>query len=560
MTTRFGLFTALALIAACSAPRPSGPVPMADMPGINTDAILADIKKLSSDEFEGRAPGTKGETLAVNYLSEQFKAAGAEPGNTDGTWVQKVPLVGITPSDFSALVVKRGGQSLSFKHDADVVAWSDRVTDKIDLKDSEIVFAGYGVQAPEYQWDDFKGLDVKGKTLIVLVNDPPVPDPADPTKKDPKTFGGNAMTYYGRWTYKYEKAAQLGAAALFIVHETIPAGYPYEVVQGFGGERFNLITPDKNMGRAAIQGWLSLDAATRLLKAAGQDYQKLKAQAATREFKPVPLGAKASMSFKQATREINSQNVVAKITGADATLRNEYVIYTAHWDHLGKGAPVNGDDIYNGARDNASGCAMLLEMVREFKKVKPAPKRTILFLAVTAEEQGLLGSAYYAKFPLYPLNKTLASINMDEINVWGRTSDFTIIGLDQSELDDYVRDAAREQNRTIRPDSEPEKGFYYRSDHFSFASVGVPALNPDSGVEFIGKPASYGKEKRDEWTEKDYHKPSDQVKDWWDLGGAAEDGKLLMTVGYRVAQAEKFPEWKPGSEFKATREQSVGKK
>jgi Zn-dependent M28 family amino/carboxypeptidase len=560
MTLRATALLSLALLAACSAPPPSGPVPMADMPSISTDAILADIKKLSSDEFEGRAPGSKGETLAVNYLSEQFKAAGAEPGNPDGTWVQKVPLVGITPSTFSPLVVKRGSQSLSFKHDAEVVAWSDRVTDKIDLKDSEIVFAGYGVQAPEYQWDDFKGLDVKGKTLIVLVNDPPVPDPADPTKRDPKTFGGSAMTYYGRWTYKYEKAAELGAAALFIVHETIPAGYDFAVVQGFGGERFNLITPDKNMGRAAIQGWLTVDAATKLLKAAGQDYQKLKAQAATREFKPVPLGATASMSFKQATREINSQNVVAKMTGADANVKNEYVIYTAHWDHLGKGAPVNGDDIYNGARDNASGCAMLLEMAREFKKVKPAPKRTILFVAVTAEEQGLLGSAYYAKFPLYPLNKTLASINMDEINVWGRTSDFTIIGLGQSELDDYVRDAAREQNRTIRPDSEPEKGFYYRSDHFSFASVGVPALNPDSGVEFIGKPASYGKEKRDEWTEKDYHKPSDQVKDWWDLGGAADDGKLLMTVGYRVAQADKFPDWKAGSEFKATREQSLGKK
>ena len=532
---------------------------MADLPNINTEAVLADIRVLASDEFGGRLPGTPGETLTVDYLMKQFQAAGAEPGNPDGTWVQKVPLVEITPSGFSPLVVQRGGQSHSFKHDAEVVAFSQRVTDAVALYGSELVFAGYGVQAPEYQWDDFKGLDVKGKTIIVLVNDPPVPDAGDPAKLDPKTFGGNAMTYYGRWTYKYEKAAELGAAGVFIVHETGPAGYDFGVVQGFGGERFDLITPDKNMGRAAVQGWLSLDAATRLFKLAGQDYQKLKAQARTREFEPVPFKMTASMSFKQSMRTVNSWNVIAKITGSDPALRNEYVVYTAHWDHLGKGNAVNGDDIYNGARDNASGVAMMIEFAREFKKVKPAPKRTILFLAVTAEEQGLLGSEYYAKFPLYPINKTLAALNMDEINVWGRTSDFTIIGLGASELDDYTRDAATEQGRTIKPDSEPEKGFYYRSDHFNFAKVGIPALNPDSGVEFVGQVPGYGREKRDEWTAKDYHKPSDQVKPWWDLGGAADDGKLLLTVGYRVAQAAKYPEWKPGSEFKAARDTSLGK-
>jgi Zn-dependent M28 family amino/carboxypeptidase len=268
----------------------------------------------------------------------------------------------------------------------------------------------------------------------------------------------------------------------------------------------------------------------------------------------------ASMSFKQTMRTMNSQNVIAKITGSDPALKNEYVVYTAHWDHLGKGNAVNGDDIYNGARDNASGVAMMIEFAREFKKVKPAPKRTLLFIAVTAEEQGLLGSEYYAKFPLYPLNKTLAVINMDEINVWGRTSDFTVIGLGASELDDYTRDAATEQGRTIKPDSEPEKGFYYRSDHFNFAKAGVPALNPDSGVDFVGQVPAYGKEKRDEWTAKDYHKPSDQVKPWWDLGGAADDGKLLLTVGYRVAQAAKYPEWKPGSEFKAARDRALAGK
>ena len=535
-------------------------MPLASLPNIDTNAVLADTRKLSADELEGRLPGSKGEQLTVAYLSEQFRAAGAEPGNPDGSWVQKVPLVSITPSKFTPLSVKMGGRTLTFKHNAEFVAFSQRVTDAIDLKDSELVFAGYGVQAPEFQWDDFKGLDVKGKTIVVLVNDPPVPDAADSTKRDARMFGGNAMTYYGRWTYKYEKAAELGAAGVFIVHETVPAGYDFGVVQGFGGERFDLITPDKNMGRAAVQGWLSLDAATALFKAAGHDYQKLKAQAMSRDFKPVPLNATASMSFAQTMKTIDSQNVVAKITGSDPTLKNEYVIYTAHWDHLGRGNPVNGDDIYNGARDNASGSAMLLEFARAFKKVTPAPKRTIVFLAVTAEEQGLLGSAYYAQFPLYPLAKTLAAINMDEINVWGRTSDFTVIGLGASDLDDYVREAAREQNRTIIPDSEPEKGFYYRSDHFNFAKAGVPALNPDSGVEYIGKPPGYGAEKRDEWTAKDYHKPSDHVKDWWDLAGAAEDGKLLLAVGYRVAQAGTYPAWKPGNEFKAARDRMLGGK
>jgi len=553
VTTRLIVTAALVAAAACT-PAPPKPLTLAEMPAIDTARVLADTKTLSADDFEGREPGSKGETKTVEFLTKQFQAAGAEPGNPDGSWTQKVPLVGLEPEKQTPLVAKKGAQTLSFKPHDDVVAFSQRVTDAIDLKNSEIVFAGYGVQAPEYQWDDFKGLDVKGKTLIVLVSDPPVPAPNDPASLDPKTFGGKAMTYYGRWTYKYEKAAELGAAAVFIVHETGPAGYPFNVVQGFGGERFDLVTPDKNMGRAAIQGWLSLDAATKLLKAAGQDYQKLKAQALTRDFKPVALGMTASMSFTQKMRTIDSTNVVAKITGSDATLKNEFVVYTAHWDHLGIGDPVNGDKIYNGARDNASGTAMLIEFARAFKAVKPAPKRTILFLSVTAEEQGLLGSAYYAKFPLYPLARTLAEINMDEINVWGRTKDVTIIGLGASDLDTYTREAAAEQGRTLTPDAEPEKGFYYRSDHFNFAKAGVPALNPDSGTEFLGKPATYGAEKRDEWTEKDYHQPSDQVKDWWDLAGAAEDGKLLFAVGYRVANADKYPEWAPTSEFKAIRD------
>jgi Zn-dependent M28 family amino/carboxypeptidase len=527
------------------------------MPAVDQARVLADIKILASDDFGGRAPGSPGEAKTVDYLVQQFRAAGVEPGNPDGTFVQKVPLVGITPAKPSPLVVRGPGRRLTFKPHEQVVAFSPRVTESVSVADSPIVFAGYGVQAPEFQWDDFKGLDVKGKTLVVLVNDPPVAEAGNPDALDAQIFGGRAMTYYGRWTYKYEKAAELGAAAVFIVHEAGPAGYPFAVVQGFGGERFGLVTPDRNMSQPAVQGWLSVEAATELLGAAGHDFAALKARARAREFKPVALGLTASMAFSQTLRTIDSQNVIGKITGADPQLRNEYVIYTAHWDHFGTGTPVEGDAIYNGARDNASGTAMLIEFARAFKAVQPPAKRTILLLAVTAEEQGLLGSEYYAKFPLYPLEKTLANINVDALNVWGRTKDLTIIGLGNSELDAYARDAASEQGRVLEPDSEPEKGFYYRSDHFNFAKAGVPALNPDPGVDFLDKPAGFGAEKRDEWTSRDYHQPSDEVKEWWDLGGLGEDGRLLFAVGYRVANAERFPEWAPGTEFRAVRERSL---
>jgi len=534
-------------------------VTLASLPKINIDAVLADTRKLSSDEFEGRAPGTKGEQLTVQYLTDQFRAAGLAPGNPDGSWTQKVPLVGLTPQPQGAFVVKKGGQTRPFRIRDEVVVFSKHVTDEVRLENSELVFAGYGVQAPEYQWDDFRGVDVKGKTILVLVNDPPVPVAGNPNTLDPKIFGGPAMTYYGRWTYKFEKAAELGAAGVLVVHETAPAGYPFSVVQGMGGERFDLVTPDKNAGRAKIEGWISMDAAAALLKMAGQDYQKLKALAATREFKAVPLGATASVTIKQKSRTIDSQNVIAKLTGSDPVLKNEYVIYSAHWDHFGIGEPVNGDNIYNGALDNASGCATVLEIAREAKRLNPPPKRSLLFLMVTAEEQGLLGSQYYAEFPLYPLEKTLANINIDGINQWGRTKDLTLIGLGASDLDDYARDAAAEQSRVLRPDAEPEKGFYYRSDHFNFAKKGVPALDPDAGIDFIGKPADYGKKKRDEYTSTDYHQPSDQVKPDWDLSGAAEDAQLFLAIGHRVAQADKYPEWKPGNEFKAIRDAMLKK-
>jgi len=543
--------------AACSAGSPAS-MTLADLPSPSTDIMLVDIKKLSSDEFEGRMPGSKGEALTLEYLVKQLKDSSLEPGAPNGEWLQKVSLVGLTPQAQGPLVVHKGAAKKEFKPNDEIVAFSRHVADEAKIENSELVFAGYGVQAPEQQWDDFRGIDVKGKTIVVLVNDPPVTK-AGSGDLDDKVFGGKAMTYYGRWTYKYEKAAELGAAGVFIVHETAPAGYPFSVVQGMGRERFNLVTPDKNMGRASLEGWMSLDAATALFKMAGQDYQKLKALAATRDFKPVPLGLTASMAIKQQMRTVESANVVGKLTGSDPTLKNEYVIYTAHWDHLGVGEPVNGDKINNGALDNASGTAMVLEIARRLKKMKVAPKRTMLFLLVTAEEQGLLGSQYYADFPLYPLEKTAAVINIDGMNQWGRTKDLTVIGLGASDLDDYASAAAAEQGRTLRPDAEPEKGFYYRSDHFNFAKKGVPAFDPDAGIDFIGKPEGYGKQKRDEYTNRDYHAPSDEIKADWDLTGAAEDAKLFLAMGYRIANADKMPEWKPGNEFKLIRDRALAK-
>jgi Zn-dependent M28 family amino/carboxypeptidase len=563
--TRIFVLILLLFVSACSRPseQPAAaapaantiaPVAVAKMPSFDAARMLADIKTLSSDEFEGRAPGSKGEELTVKYLEDQFKKIGLQPGNTDGTFVQSLPLVGITASNTRPLTVSGNGKKATFTWRDDLVAWTKRVTDTSSLENSELIFAGYGVTAPEFRWDDFKDVDVKGKTIVVLVNDPQIPSASDPSQLDPSMFNGKAMTYYGRWTYKFEEGARRGAAGILIVHETGPAGYPFAVVQGNLGERFDLVTPDKNMNRASIEGWLSLDAAKKLLSMAGQDFDALKKQALTREFRPVPLGLQASVAIRNTLRTIQSRNVLAKLDGSDPQLRNEWVIYTAHWDHLGIGAPVNGDKIYNGALDNASGVAQVLEIARAFTAVEPRPKRSVLFLMVGAEEQGLLGSQHYAEQPVYPLAKTLAAINVDGVNQWGKTKDITVIGMGASDLDDYLRDAAASQQRVLRPDPESEKGFYYRSDHFNFAKQGVPALYADTGIDFVGKPAEYSQQKRDEYTNKDYHAPSDEVKPDWDLSGATEDAQLLFLVGYNVANAAKFPEWKPGNEFKATRD------
>jgi len=558
-----GSLAAAALAAACGAGENPGAagsgideaVIRPAIESITADDLLRHTTRLSSDEFEGRAPGTRGEELTIAYLTEQFQAMGLQPGNPDGTYVQEVPLVGITTRGTASFTA--GGKKISLRFPDDYVAVSRRITPKIDVTGSEIVFVGYGVVAPEYGWDDYKDVDVKGKTIVMLINDPAVPDPADPSKLDPSIFRGNAMTYYGRWTYKYEIASEKGAAAAIIVHETGPAGYPWEVVSGsWGRENFDIEPPDGNMGRVPVEGWITLDKARELFAAAGLNFDSLKAAATRKDFRPVSLGATADFRLSNEFRRVRSKNVVAKLEGSDPDRKDEYVIYTAHWDHLGVDETLP-DPIYNGALDNASGTAALLELAEAFTKLETPPARSILFLAVTAEEQGLLGAKYYATQPLYPHERTLADINIDGVNQWGRTRDIVVVGYGNSTLDDLLEEEAKAVGRVVVPDPEPEKGFFYRSDHFEFAKKGVPALYTDAGTEYIGKPAGYGEQKREEYTANDYHKPSDEVKPDWDLAGAVDDLALLFKVGYRVAEADRYPEWKPGTEFKAVREKML---
>src|SRR5499426_1108631 len=499
------LFAGVTLALACAtdttknnvAPEASAEIKPA-LDSVTSDKLLRHIKTLASDEFEGRAPGTKGEELTVNYLTEQFKLLGLKPGNPDCSYAQKVPLVGYTPQPSASFTI--GGKQTPLASE-DYLARSLRFTPETRVENSDVVFVGYGVVAPEYGWDDFKGVDVKGKTIVMLINDPAIPDPVDPNKLDEKMFKGKAMTDYGRWTYKYEIAREKGAAAAIIIHETGPAGYPFGVVKGSNSqEQFDVVSPDAEK-RVPVEGWITLEKAKEILSAAGQNFDSLKAAATKKDFKPIAINAKATYHVKIDSRQIKSKNVVAKLEGTDK--KDEYVVYSAHWDHLGKDTTLKGDQIYNGAADNASGSSAVLQIAKAFTKLPEPPKRSILFLMVTAEEKGLVGAKYYGTHPLYPLTKTAANINIDGINQWGKTSDFTVIGLGNSTLDDDLVAVLKTQSRTVRPDAEPEKGFYYRSDHFEFAKQGVPALDTEGGIEYIGKPKGYGMQKRNEYTEKD---------------------------------------------------------
>ena len=519
---------------------------------ITPDGMLAHIKVLSSDEFEGRSPGTKGEDLSIHYISDQFKRIELKPGNPDGTYLQEVPLAGITSNPQMTFTV--GSDAMQLKFPDDFVASSARLQENISVPKSDIVFVGYGIVAPEYGWDDYKDVDVRGKTLLFLINDPPIPDPKDPSKLDDKMFKGRAMTYYGRWSYKYEIAAQKGAAAAIIIHETGPAAYPYSVVKtSWAKENFELDQPDKNMGAVQVRSWITLDVAKKLLSAAGQDFEALKKSALTKSFRPVTLKATASIDVKQQLRSFKSHNVIAKLEGGDPKLKDEYVIYSAHWDHLGKHADLQGDQIFNGAVDNASGIATVLQIANAFAKVNPPPKRSILFLCTTAEEAGLLGAKFYAEHPLYPLAKTEADINIDSMNVWGKARDVEDTSFGFSSLDDMLAEAAKRQGRAAIPNSRPEKGSIYRADNFEFSKAGVPSLYIGKGEHLLSRSID-APLRSDEFDLKDYHQVSDDIKPDWDLSGAVQDAELLFEVGTQIANSDKFPEWKSDSEFRAKRE------
>ncbi len=526
---------------------------------ITADGILDHVKALASDEMEGRAPGSPGEDRTVAYLVNQFKAMGLASGNPDGSYVQAVPMMAFTARPRAWLTVK--GQRTDLEFPDDYIAMSRQGRTEAAVEDSPIVFAGYGVEAPEYGWDDFKGVDVRGKTLLMLVGDPAVPDPADPARLDPAVFKGPALTYYGRWTCKYEVAARKGASAVILIHETGPAGYGYDVVKaGWGRENFDIDSPENRAGHVAIEGWLTQERARALLAAAGQDFDALKQRAVSRAFTPVALDARISVALTNTIRRVRTRNVIAKLEGSDQALKTEAVMYTAHWDHFGRNTSLEGDQILNGALDNGSGMAELLAMARAFTMLPVRPRRSILFLLPTCEESTMLGAKYYASQPLWPLERTLADINLDIMNFWGRARAIVSIGYGMTTLDDVLAREAARQGRVVKPDPEPEKGYFYRSDHFELAKLGVPALHfLHPGADYRDRPADYGQRMRDAYTAHDYHKVTDEVKPDWDLSGAVEDAQLLFRVGLAVAQDDRWPEWKPGTEFKATREERLKK-
>ena len=515
-------------------------------PLLRAESIANHVKILASDAYAGRKPFTTSETKSVTYISDQMKAMGLAPGN-GSSYYQEVPLVEINTETMSPLTISGTNFTKQYTYKTDFVALTRRVTDSINISNSELVFAGFGIVAPEYNWNDYAGLDVHGKTVVVLVNDPGF------DTNDSTFFKGNTMTYYGRWTYKYEEAARQGATGILIVHDTRPASYPWGVVEnGWTGANLYLKAADNNASRCALEGWISKATANELFAAAGKPGYDFTAEARKRSFESFNLPLSASVQFTNTTTFSSSINVAGLLKGTEEP--DEVIIYTAHWDHLGIGSPVQGDSIYNGAVDNATGTATLLEIAHAFT-LEPKPKRSIMFLAVTAEEQGLLGSAYYANNPLMPANQTIAVINMDALLPLGEMKDLTIVGYGQSELDNLAEKYAKEQERYIIPDPEPGSGHFFRSDHFSFAKVGIPALYASGSYEHKTKGINYVKQKSEEYVAKHYHQPSDEYSDDWDMSGMVQDGTLFYHIGKELANnTTLWPAWKEGSEFKSLRE------
>lgn len=521
---------------------------VAQTPAISVDTLKEVTRTLSSDTFEGRAPATPGEDKTIGYIAGRFAAAGLQPANK-GSWFQDVPMVEISADPSMSLRVEGGSAPLTLAYKTDMVAGSYRIVPKTDIRASEIVFVGYGINAPERGWNDYAGLDVRGKTVIILINDP------DYDAKDLKgRFGGRAMTYYGRWTYKFEEAARQGAAAALIVHDEYPAAYPWGVVvTSWTGPQIYLGKANDGMDQTQANGWITLDAARRLMAAAGKDWNSLSAAAKRKGFRAVPLGLKASLSFENGIRRQNSRNVVGILPGSARP--DEVVLYSAHWDHLGRCEPQDGDDICNGALDNASGIGGLVALAEAHAKAGPAA-RSLLFLAVTAEESGLLGSEYYAANPLFPLSSTVGGINMDGLNMLGRTRDVVVIGAGKSELEPMLEPLATAQGRTIVPEPTPEKGFFYRSDHFSFAKLGVPMIYFDSGEDLVNGGKAAGAAAAADYTTNRYHKPSDEYDPDANWDGAVEDLVLNYRLGRELAEGNGWPNWYKTAEFRAARDKS----
>ena len=514
-------------------------------PAISAEEYARHIATLSADEFEGRKPGTAGERKTVEYLVAEFKKLGLEPGNGD-SFLQQVPIVEITAGSDARLQLG----SAELKYMQDMVIWTKRLVPEISVADSPLVFVGHGVVAPELGWNDYAGVDMRGKTAVILINDPGF------ATNDPKLFRGRAMTYYGRWTYKFEEAMRQGAAGALIIHDDVPAAYPWDTVQNsWSGPQLDTVAADGNASRAAIEGWITRAAGDVLLRQNGLSYEQMLQAASRPGFKPIELAQRASGSLRNAIRRSSSPNVIARLPGSKHP--DEYVFYMAHWDHLGRAFGRSGDTIFNGALDNATGTAGLLTIAKAYSEMRQRPERSIVFLAVTLEESGLLGSAYYVANPVYPLNRTVAAFNMDAITWGGPTKDVTVVGYGASELEDYLLRAARRQDRVVMPEPTPENGFFFRSDHFNFAKVGVPALYIKLGVEDREKGAEWAKARNAEFTLKDYHKPSDEFRPGTDLRGGLEDITLLYDIGRTLANERRFPQWYRQSEFRAARDRSL---
>lgn len=555
-TRPFGLATAaLALLLSTAAAPPASGADLA-LPAdaeqaaqaIGAASLAAPIRFLASDELEGRGPASRGDLLARAYLASELEALGLSPGGPNGLWQQSFDIVGIDATMPATWTFSLGGKSVEWKKSDDYIAVSGVQAEKAVLENAEVVFVGYGIQAPEYRWDDFKGMDLKGKVLVMLNNDP---------EEDENLFAGKRRLYYGRWDYKYESAARQGAAGAIIVHTTPSAGYPWQVVQtSWTGEQFEL--PAGKEPRLEVAAWSTEEAAKRLFATAGFDLSLLMAQAQRRDFRPIPLNARTTLTLPVKIEKTTTANVLGLLPGGDPKLAGEVVVLSAHHDHLGVGEPdKDGDTIYNGAVDNAAGCAQVLAIAKAFAALKERPRRSILFAFVAAEEQGLLGSKFYAEHPTFPPGKIAANVNFDGGNIWGRTTDLTYIGLGKSSLDSVVKALAADQGREVLPDQAPDRGFFYRSDQFSFAKIGVPAIYLDAGRKFRGKPEGWGKETQEKWEEIQYHQPSDEIADDWNYEGMIEDARLGFFSALSIANQDAMPSWTPGDEFEAARKQAL---